>query len=215
MAFIVSYKRIGPRIDTSLKIIKSRDVVAFKEAGEIVATANEQKEVIIKAAVAAFIREQQRGFKAGFEQAQQEQSMHMLDIVTRTVEYFGKIESKMVSLVIDSIKKMIGEMDQEEKIIKIVKNTLFDIRSRSEVNIRVNQNNSIILKGELENFKKNFPSIKNMEIIEDSSLSPDACVIETELGKVEASLSGQIEALRNAFERKFGIEQGKKYPNVN
>ena len=37
-----------------------------------------------------------------------------------------------------------------------------------------------------------------------AALKPDACILESEIGLVEASLEGQLQALRNAFQKVLG-----------
>ncbi len=53
-------------------------------------------------------------------------------------------------------------------------------------------------------FKQAYRGIESIEVIADLGIDEDACVIESDIGQVEASMSGQIEALRASFERVFG-----------
>jgi len=208
MAFIVFGNEKQSKFDLSMKVLKANDVRTLKEAHAILADAKLQRETIVKAALIAFTEEQQRGFKEGYEKAQQEQSIHMIDIVTKTVEYFGQVEQKMINIVLDSVHKILGEINNEEKVINLVKNALSVARSRSEINIKINPEISEKIKNELISIKQNFPSFANIEIIADPSVPTDACVIESELGKVESSVSGQLEALRSSFEKIFGKDDG-------
>ena len=43
-----------------------------------------------------------------------------------------------------------------------------------------------------------------VDVVADPRLAPGACIVESEIGLVEASLERQLAALRQAFERVLG-----------
>ena len=49
-----------------------------------------------------------------------------------------------------------------------------------------------------------YPGVGYLDLVPDSRLARGACILESEIGMVEASLEGQIEALRSAFQRTLG-----------
>lgn len=49
-----------------------------------------------------------------------------------------------------------------------------------------------------------YPGVGYLDLLPDARLAPGACILESEIGMVEASLEDQLCALRAAFERTFG-----------
>lgn len=49
-----------------------------------------------------------------------------------------------------------------------------------------------------------YPGVGYLDILADGRLARGSCILESEIGMVEASLEGQIQALRQAFQRTLG-----------
>jgi flagellar biosynthesis/type III secretory pathway protein FliH len=63
--------------------------------------------------------------------------------------------------------------------------------------------------------KDMYKNIEQIEIISDHLVPIDACIIESDIGKVEAGMSGQIEALKKSFAQVFGESKTKNEMDVN
>ena len=59
------------------------------------------------------------------------------------------------------------------------------------------------LEGVIYYIKPDFSKFSFMTVIADARLERDSCIIESELGVVDASLSTQLKALENAFKSKI------------
>ena len=91
--FIVRDHDALSRPDAARKIIKAREFWVFKDAQGALAEALREKERILQAARDAYRRESERGYAEGKESALLEQSGSMIELVTQTVDYFGKVEA--------------------------------------------------------------------------------------------------------------------------
>jgi type III secretion protein L len=61
-----------------------------------------------------------------------------------------------------------------------------------------------LLKQSTDELLASYPGIGYVDIVGDGRLSGDACIVETEIGTVEASMDGQIAALGRAFTKILG-----------
>jgi type III secretion protein L len=204
MVFIVRSNEELSRPDPEGKIIKAQDFWTYRKAKQAMAEGLSRRDEIIGASLAAFEAEQIRGYRKGMEQAKLEQTANMLEIVGQTVNYFSKIEAQMVDLVMDAVRRIANDFDDREKVLKVVRNSLALVRNQKHITIKVHPNQLDTTKAHLLSLQEAFPSIEQIEFIGDPRLSQDACLIESEIGQVEASMSGQIEALKSTFERVFG-----------
>lgn len=204
MAFIVHTAERKIKIDRSKKILKASDAWAFFNATEIISDAEKKRSEILSTAISAFEYEQRRGYAEGTNAALQEQAENMAVLITQTVEYFGRIEKKISDLVLSAVKKIIGEISDEEKFINIVRSSLSLIRSQTALEIRVNPSNVSLVESNLSELRKKFPSLSHIKITEDESIKIDTCIIDSEIGRIESSISGQLHALSESLKNTFG-----------
>jgi type III secretion protein L len=204
MALIIRSLESLNRLEIKNKIIKAKDIWAYQDAKRIIVEAILRKDHIIDSAIAVFNAEQKRGFREGQELARLEQTKNMIEIITQTVDYFSRIETQMVDLVMDAMRKIINEFDDKEKVIKVVRNSLALVRNQKNIIVKVNTDKISAMREQLDSLKELYPSIEKIELIGETHLANDACIIVSDIGQVEASISGQIEALRSSFEQVFG-----------
>ena len=155
----------------------------------------------------AFEAEQHRGYREGREAARLEQTANMIEIIGQTVDYFSKVEAQMVDLVMDAVRRIANDFDDREKVIKVVRNSLALVRNQKHITVKVHPSRIDDLKANVRSLQDAYPGIENIETIAEPGIADDACVIESDIGQVEASMSGQIEALRSTFERVFGASR--------
>jgi type III secretion protein L len=204
MAFIVLSKDDLGRLDKSKKIIKASDVWAFHDARKAVEDGRSRRNQILDAAMAAFEAEQRRGYLEGRESARLEQTGNMVSIISQTVDYFAKVEEQMVELVLEAVRRIIDDYSDHEKIQMVVKTSLALVRGRRQISVKVHPLNLDTIHSQIAGLLEKYPGIERLEVIADSQLAKDACIIESDIGQVEASMSGQIDALRESLGRVFG-----------
>lgn len=216
MAFLIRRTQELAQLDTASKVIKANDFWQYQQARDVMSSAKEKRDQILDASLAGFEAEQSRGYRQGRDEARQEQAQKMIGIISQTVDYFSKIEAQMVDLVLDAVRRIIDDFNDREKILKVVRNALTMVRNQRQLLIRVHPVNVAEIKSQVNELKQSFPGIDQMEVSPDVNLDKDACVIESDMGQVEASMSGQMEALKASFGRVFGTipETGKDRKSV-
>lgn len=192
------------------KVIRAEDAWAYKTAKEAVAAGIARRDAIVAAALAAFEAEQRRGYLDGREAAKLEQSGNMLEIVSQTVDYFAKVEAQMVDLVLEAVRRITSDFDDRQKVAKVVKNSLSMVRNQRQILVKVHPEQADEIRSHIASFKLSFPGIEQIEVVTEPHVARDACIIESDIGRVEASMSGQIEALRSTFERVFSASRASK-----
>ncbi len=217
MAFLIRRTQELAQLDTVSKVIKANDFWQHQQARDMMSSAKEKRDQILDASLAGFEAEQSRGYRQGRDEARQEQAQKMIGIISQTVDYFSKIEAQMVDLVLDAVRRIIDDFDDREKVLKVVRNALTMVRNQRQILIRVHPVNVAEIKSQVNELKQSFPGIEQMDVSPDVNLDKDACVIESDMGQVEASMSGQMEALKASFGRVFGAipESGEDRKSVS
>ncbi len=210
MVFIVRNAKEVARPVPDRKVIRAEDAWACKSAREAIAAGLSRRDEIVSASLVAFEAEQRRGYLEGRETAKLEQSGNMIEIISQTVDYFAKVEAQMVDLVLEAVRRITNDFDDRQKVIKVVKNSLSMVRNQRQILVKVHPEQSDGIREQIESFKQAFPGIEQIEVVPENHLAADACIIESDIGRVEASMSGQIEALRSTFERVFSASRESK-----
>lgn len=142
------------------------------------------------------------GYEDGKNEGLRENKEHVLETVLLSVEFIEAIEDDLVHIVMNTVKKVINEMDPAERIVRIVRRALNNTKSQKDLVIRVSIADETAIT---KNFSNTLKSTKGgfLNIVVDARLEQGSCLIETEYGVVDASLNVQLKALESAFHSKI------------
>ncbi|MFJ1302003.1 HrpE/YscL family type III secretion apparatus protein [Pseudomonadota bacterium AL_CKDN230030165-1A_HGKHYDSX7] len=208
MGFLLPRSALTPaaaaRLDPAARIVRAADHAALLQADALVAQAREQADAIVAQAQSAFEAERERGYADGKEEALMGQAERMIETVGRTIEYFAGVENEMVDLVMSSVRKVIDGFDDREKVMIVVRNALAVVRNQKQMTLRLHPDEVETVRGHINDLLAAYPGVGYLDILADGRLARGACILESEIGMVEASLENQIQALRTAFQRTLG-----------
>lgn len=210
MAFLVPRNPLTPartlhaRIAPGTRVVKAAEVAAWADAQGLVAAARAQADTIVAGAEGAFEEERQRGFAEGMAEAQLEQAEKMIETVSRTVDYFAKVETDMVALVMSAVRKIIDGYNEEERVLLVVKNALAVVRNQKQMTLRLPPSRVDGVRARVTELLAAYPGVGYLDIVPDARLQGESCILDSEIGLVEASIDGQIAALQGAFQKVLG-----------
>lgn len=185
-------------------VLRADELQVLADGRQTIAAAAAQADLVLGQAQAAYEAEKRRGYSEGQEAARLDAAERLIENVARQVEFFSGLEGRMVELVMNSVRTVIHGYDERERIFMTVRNVLAVARSQKQVTVRLAPAEVAAVRERIETLKQEFPGIDVIEVVPDHRLEGDACVLETEVGVVEASLETQMKALRQAFERVLG-----------
>lgn len=193
-----------PRLNSSIHVLCGTDRHTWAQAQSLLDRTRAQAEAIVAGAQAAFEAECERGYAEGRASALLDQAEKMIDTVGRTVDYFAGVENAMVELVMQAVRKVVDGFDDREKVMAVVRNALAVVRNQKQMTLRLHPDEVETVRECVNDLLAAYPGVGYLDIIADGRVARGACILESEIGMVEASLEGQIEALRKAFERTLG-----------
>lgn len=185
--------------DPASKILRAEDYSAYLKAEEVIALARNKAAGIIKDARRAFEAEKKRGYDEGMEAGNQKISEVMIESVARSVENFSEFENDVIEVVGDALRKILGEIDSEELISRVVKSALATVRNQKKVTVIVNPSDAEVVRNQVNELLSEYPAINTIDVLTDARVNAGGCKIETEMGVVDASLEVQLEAIRKAL----------------
>lgn len=207
MAFLVPHHPLTPHhrlavdIDPAARIVRASDIAAYRDADQAVAAARVQAEAIVAGAQVTFDAERKRGFEEGAERARREGAQHMAEQLARTHEYFGRIEDRMVDLVMQATRRIVEGYSERDLVSHAVRNALAVIRNQKQITLRLHPRHVEHFRARTDALLAGYPGVSLLDVVADARLGSDTCVLESEIGVVEASTEGQLAALQAAFRK--------------
>jgi type III secretion protein L len=209
MAFFIPHNALTPRklaasLPPDTRVLRATDFAALIEAQMLLDNAHAQADAILAGAQEAFDAERRRGYEDGKQEALLDQAGKMIETVGRTVDYFAGVENEMVDLVMAAVRKVVDSFDDREKVMIVVRNALAVVRNQKHMTLRLHPEEIEVVRGNINDILAVYPGVGYLDLLADARLARGACILESQIGMVEANLEGQIAALRGAFQRTLG-----------
>ena len=206
---MVSFVRLDPErpaLEPGQRVIAPDDYSLRVSAQELLADAENRARQTAEAAEQAYQAEKQRGYDDGMASAKVEIAEQMLTIISRSVDYLATAEGQVARTVLLCLRKILGEMPEEELVIKAARNALSIVRNEPRVTLAVRPEVQDEVRSRIGEILQGHGDISYLEVVSDEGLSKGGCRLETEVGVVDATIELQIEAIENAIRKRL---QGK------
>lgn len=194
-------------------IVRQDQYAASLEADRILTQARADADQIRRDARQEYARQQQQGYEDGAAHAQAEAAERMLETIAEAKRYFTVVEQRSVEVVQKALRRVLGEMDDEDLIFRAVRHALAWARSQSHVSLRVEPGQARSLQERVDELCRDYPAIDVLDVQADDRLNPGQCILETEIGSVDASIDVQLAAIESALQRAIrdpGLEPFRK-----
>lgn len=183
---------------------------------EQVGTAKSEAQKIIDRArgEAETIRSEAR--ESGRSEGRAEASTHIeeaLETLNQAVKERKKIvkdaENEILRLALKIAEQIIrSEVSLHRDVcLNIVAEAISRISDREQVIIRVNREDSEYLKRYKDRLTGMLDGVKSFSILEDANVEPGGCLIETNLGFIDAKISTKLKSIEEALKKTAEEEQ--------
>ncbi len=196
--FCINTPRI--QVDARTHIVKAADYAKLLQANALIQAAEEEAARIKEEAQKAFAEEKERGYTEGLEEGRLEMAERTFEAIAKGIDFIESLEKNTVDIVIKSLQRILDDMPPEERIVSVVRRALAYVRSQKNVVMRVNPQELAWVQKEIASLSNEVLGIDTLRVVGDKMLDEGACILESDLGIIDASLSVQIKALRNVFE---------------
>ena len=198
---------VGLKLPFGKKIIKSTEYRAYISAREIIERAHEKATMIETDAKQAYQDEKKRGYDEGLRNGNDAIAEKMMDTISDTINYFETVEVKIVDVVLVALRKILSDFDQVDIVKRVVKTALQIARNQKHVTIRVHPDIKDALTKHFAEIASSAPSVNFIEVEADVRVSKDGCIIDSDMGIIDASLQKQISILEKALRASLGSHQ--------
>jgi type III secretion protein L len=200
--FRLSNTSVSPAAGT--RVISSAEAGLLLEANELLAAATRRAREIEENAKLAYEEQRIKGYEDGQEACRSEYTEKVLEVALQSVEYIEGLEQTIVKVVTAAVERVIGELDDNERIVRIVRTALSAVRNQKRVVVRVAPaDEKAVTEGLASMISHSHGASGYLDVVMDPRLPAGSCILESELGVVDASLKTQLRALEKAFNAKI------------
>ena len=193
---------------SSQKVLKREVFEKAQEARDVVSVAQERARQILEEAQRekAAIREQAR--EEGKAEGLAEWNRILVDTSRRAEELTKSWEETMLRLSVRVAEKIVGEQLRlhPDSIVEIVREVLKNVRPGKRLMIQVNPSEAARVRARMDRLKEGL-GMSEIEIVAASSVPAGGCMIDSELGIIDARLETQLKCLEEILVR--GISADK------
>ena len=145
-----------------------------------------------------------KGNEAGFQDGNKE-ALRLVDrlhlIIDKTMdrrqEILDETEQQIVDLVLLMTRKVVKVISENQRTVVMnnIVQALRKVKGRGDVTIRVNLADVELTSEHTNDFIQAVENIKNISVVEDSSVDRGGCIVETDFGAIDARISSQLTEL--------------------
>ncbi|WP_461211047.1 HrpE/YscL family type III secretion apparatus protein [Desulfocurvus sp. DL9XJH121] len=185
------------------KVIKAEDFARMVEANDLLEEARKLHEKMVAEAHEIYESQKSRGYEEGLEEGRMEHAAKVFEVASKSLDFFEKLEKSVVRIVSDSLEKVLGELDQDELILRVVKSGLAIARNERRVVVRVCPEQHETVEAATSELLRHFAAIRLLDVVADPRLKMGDCLVESEMGVVDAGLDTQMAALKRVMENRI------------
>ncbi|MEH0085756.1 HrpE/YscL family type III secretion apparatus protein [Vibrio antiquarius] len=212
MVSFVEIKTDNLQLAPGLKVLKAKDYASYLDSQHLVEAANSKAESIIANAQQAYETEKQRGYQDGLAQAKIENAQTMVETLARCNDYYQQVEEKMTGVVLEAVRKIIDTFDDVDTTVSVVREALQLVSNQKQVILHVHPEQVVDVREKVAGVLSDYPEVGYVDVVADARLKNGGCILETEVGIIDASIDGQLHALKQAMvkplsERKITLHE--------
>lgn len=205
----VSIKPLDSQLESGKVVLKANDyrhLVSYETLVQEMALRDQARE---QRATQALTEAIQAGMQQGRAQAHDQVVQQLLGFTIKMHDNLRNIELALVQVVIDSVQQILHTFENRELVASTVRRGMDLIRSSKKLIIRVHPQMQDVVLEQLEEWQR---TIVHIEVLPDTQLKLDECVLESDVGIIHASVEQQMESLIRALRKTFPLPKARLSP---
>jgi flagellar biosynthesis/type III secretory pathway protein FliH len=188
-------------------VIHKRVLDASQEANRIIASAEaeaarirEEARRILTEAEAKRQAEQKRGYVEGESKGLAQVTEKLIALERLRERFYEDAEPEIVRLVLSIAEKVIGSLAEgQSDMIRSVVRLALEKALGDRIVVRLNPDDYRTLMAGDHEFRDMIDRTRRLTFREDDALAKGGCIVETEVGTIDAQLETQLSAIRKAL----------------
>ena len=176
-------------------VLRSTDYQGYLTANQLVELARERAQAIEQGAHDVYEQQKALGWQAGVEEARIQQATLIQETLVQCNQYYRQVEQQMSEVVLQAVRKILKQYDNTELALSVTREALSLVSNQKHVILHVQPEQVVAMREQVSQVLKDFPEVGYVEVVADARLDQGGCILETEIGIIDASVDGQLAAL--------------------
>jgi len=185
---------------------------AYEKASQIVSQAQLEAQEFMENAQTEIESIRERAKEEGLEEGKAEGQQQISELINQALETLNDAIKQRKKIIKDSEGELVrlslkiaeqiirSEVSlHKDVVLNIVTEAINKISDRESVIVKVNRDDVEHIKKYKDRIAGIVDGVKNLSILEDSQVDPGGCVVETNLGYVDARISTKISLIEQAL----------------
>ena len=181
------------------KVVKNQIVSAQQEAARILEEAEEFAAEIRREAQTAAENLKTEAYAQGTENALTEFERNLSESREIREKVWRETEKDLLRLAVRLAERIVGrEIEKDDKtVVEIISTALQNARQQEKLTVRVNPKDLPTIEKQTERFSSG--RIQFIDFVADPRVASTGCLIESEVGTIDARLETQLRVLKRAL----------------
>lgn len=194
-------------LDSEQTVLRSSDYQDYLSASDLIEVARQRARDIEDEAEIVHERHRCLGWEAGMEQASVEQAALIHETRLGCNDYYRQVDQQMSDVVLQAVRKVLGDYPSAELTLAATREALSLVSNQKNVILHVQPDQLTEIRERVYEVLKEYPEVGYIEVVADPRLDHGGCILETEIGIIDASVDGQLAALEMALKQEQGNEE--------
>lgn len=189
------------------RVLSHEAYSAVLDAEGMLADARARADARLAEAEEAYTRRQLQGYEDGQVEAQAMAAERVLTMIDETVGYLAHAEQDVARIVLDCLRRILGEFDDDELVLRMARASIDRMRGESRVTLRVRPEVENDVRRRVGEVLAGTAEVSLIEVVGDPGAQRGCCRLESDAGVIDCSLETQLAAIERVF-------AGKSHPNA-
>lgn len=182
-------------------LLRSTDYQQYLDAEALVAQARNKAHTLHQEAQVEYERQAQLGREEGMRQARAAQAELIHETLLERQRFFDQVASQMCAVVLQAMRKLIRDYPASDLVLEATREGLSLLGEASRITLRVHPQEMSVVRERVEQLVKQRDRLIHIDVVADAHADRGGCVLESEIGNVDASIETQLGALQAAIEQ--------------
>lgn len=204
MGLVFLIDRPGYRLATDRKVLKRNEAVVIEEITQAYVRAQGEINSALANVEKACAKATEDAYRKGLAKAEREAAQHWTRVEVERLALLRSLQPVLADLIVDAVSLLARDIDRQAFLARALESLQSSLRTVSWARLRVRPEMVPEAEAALAEFDRRTGLGRLARVMADESLAQDGCVLESELGRVDASLGVQLEAIRGAVAEAVG-----------
>jgi type III secretion protein L len=209
MRLAAQLKDGGLRLLPEQRLLKAADVKAIADVRALLDQVAAEAERSREAAKEAYEEAKRQGYDDGLAAGKDQVAGRLVELSDQGAALVSDLEARIPEIVMSALRQILGTFDDTEVVIRTLRQALRMFRHQTDLTIRVPPDRFEEVRARIQELRADSGTGAYVEVVADRHLAAGGCVLESELGSVDAGIEAQLAVLERAMRRELAGRSGE------